>query len=387
MNRILIFDPFAGISGDMTVAALIDLGLDEAWLRGFVAGLGLGAVDIGIDRVKRCGIAAPHVRFAYPPENAHRHLRHVVAIIDGCNAPDAAKANARDAFRRIAEAEARVHGTTIEKVHFHEVGAMDAILDVLCVMAGIAELGFDECRTRAIAVGSGSVDMEHGRYPVPAPATLGILRGMPVTGTEVPGECTTPTGAAILATLTQGRGVPREFMPGRIGFGAGTRDPEDRPNVLRVFEAFTADADAQQLWLLQADIDDMPAEYAAAAQDALLAAGAADAVVAQLAMKKGRPGVRIEALAAADRLHDVEAALFAGTSTIGVRRWPVERTVLEREGRETRWRGQRIRWKTVRLPDGSTRSKPEFDDVAAAARALGMTPYAVRVALDEGRDG
>jgi pyridinium-3,5-bisthiocarboxylic acid mononucleotide nickel chelatase len=200
---------------------------------------------------------------------------------------------------------------------------------------------------------------------------------------ELRGECTTPTGGAILAALTKGQAPPREFTPGRIGFGAGTRDPEDRPNVLRVFEAFTTAAEAESMWLLQADIDDMTPEYAAAAQDALLAAGAADAVVASVGMKKGRPGIRLEALVSADRLHDVEAALFAATSTIGVRRWPVQRTVLERDSHETEWRGQRIRWKSVRLPDGSTRSKPEFDDVVAAGRALGMSAFAVRTALEE----
>jgi pyridinium-3,5-bisthiocarboxylic acid mononucleotide nickel chelatase len=381
--RILIFDPFAGIAGDMTIAALLDLGLDEQWLRDFVAGLGLGDVQIHIERVNRRGIAAPHVRFSYPPEKAHRHLRHVVEIIDRANAPVQAKGRAQEAFRLIAVAEARVHGTTVEKVHFHEVGAMDAILDVLCVMTGVSELGFDEFRTRPIAVGSGWVDIEHGRYPVPAPATLGILEGLPVTGMELRGECTTPTGGAILAALTKGQAPPREFTPGRIGFGAGTRDPEDRPNVLRVFEAFTTAAEAESMWLLQADIDDMTPEYAAAAQDALLAAGAADAVVASVGMKKGRPGIRLEALVSADRLHDVEAALFAATSTIGVRRWPVQRTVLERDSHETEWRGQRIRWKSVRLPDGSTRSKPEFDDVVAAGRALGMSAFAVRTALEE----
>ena len=388
MNRILIFDPFAGISGDMTIAALLDLGLDESWLRSFVAGLGLGDVEIHIERVNRRGIAAPHIRFSYPPEKAHRHLRHVVEIIDRSAAPAEAKERAKDAFRRIAEAEARVHGTTVEKVHFHEVGAMDAILDVLCVMAGVAELGFDEFRMRPVAVGSGWVDIEHGRYPVPAPATLGILQGLPVTGTELKGECTTPTGAAILATLTGGQAPPPQFTPGRIGFGAGTRDPDSHPNVLRIFEATVTGAGSDTgdydgtLWLLQADLDDMPPEYAAAAQDALLAAGAADAVVVQLGMKKGRPGLRLEALTPAARLAEVETALFAGTSTIGVRRWPVERTILQRAVHQAEWRGQTIRWKTVRLPDGSTRSKPEYDDVAAAAHALGMTPFAVRTALE-----
>lgn len=380
--RALIFDPFAGISGDMTLAALIDLGLDEHWLRDFVAGLGLGGVEVRMDRVVRCGIAAPHVSFDYPPERAHRHLRHVLEIINGSSAPAHARTLAADAFTRIAAAEARVHGTTIEKVHFHEVGATDAILDILCVMAGVAELGFDVFRTRPVAVGSGWIDIEHGRYPVPAPATLGILEGLPVTGLELAGECTTPTGAAILATLTGGEAAPAVFVAGRVGFGAGTRDPADRPNVLRVIEATIETADRAPLWLIQADIDDMTPEYAAAAGELLLGTGAVDVVMTTVQMKKGRAGTRIELLAPERHVADIERTLFRATSTIGIRRWPVERTVLDRSVEARSWHGQTIRWKRVTLPDGSTREKPEFDDVVAAAAALGLSPWELRRRLD-----
>jgi len=377
----LIFDPFAGISGDMTLAALLDLGLDEAWLRDFIANIGIGDIAITVERVKRCGIAAPHISFSYPPEKAHRHLHHVVDIIDRTNTPERVKALAKDAFTRVAEAEARVHGTTVQKVHFHEVGATDAILDIVCVMAAVTELGFEKFYTRPIAVGSGWVDIEHGRYPVPAPATLGILRGMPLTGADLAGECTTPTGAAILATLTGGQAPPQHFVPGRTGFGAGTRDNQDRPNVLRVIEMLSAQ-NSEMLWMLQADIDDMAPEYAAAAQGALIAAGALDAVLLQVSMKKGRPAVRIEVLVPSDGVTAVERVLFTATTTIGVRRWPVERTILAREIEERSWRGQAIRWKRVTLPDGTSREKPEYEDVVRAAEALGLTPYEVRVALD-----
>jgi uncharacterized protein (TIGR00299 family) protein len=212
----------------------LDLGLSEEWLRDFVRDLGIGSVDVHIERVNRRGISAPHIRFSYPPEHAHRHLRHVVEIIDRCNTTELARTRAREAFRRIAEAEAKVHGTTIEKVHFHEVGATDAILDIVCVMAAVEQLGFAAFRTRPVALGSGWVDIAHGRYPVPAPATLDILSGLPLTGADLPGECTTPSGAAILATLTEGRRPGDHFTIERTGFGAGTRDPEHLPNVLRV---------------------------------------------------------------------------------------------------------------------------------------------------------
>jgi pyridinium-3,5-bisthiocarboxylic acid mononucleotide nickel chelatase len=379
--RTLIFDPFAGISGDMTVAALLDLGLEAAWLRDFVAGLGIGDVDVSIEPVNRGGIAAPHVSFSYPPEKAHRHLRHVVEIIERCNAPERARQTAVAIFRRIAEAEAQIHGTTIEMVHFHEVGAMDAILDVMTVAAAVDELGFDEFRSRPVAVGSGWIDIQHGRYPVPAPATLRILEGLTLTGTDLAGECTTPTGAAILAVLTGGRDAPAEFVAGRTGFGAGTRDPQDRPNVLRLIEA-VGSASSEPLWIVQADLDDMPAEYVAAAQDALLRAGALDVVFTAVTMKKGRLGTRAEVLVDAARLNVVEGALFLSTSTIGLRRWPVQRSVLDRRTEETSFRGQTIRWKHVRMPDGSSRSKPEYDDVVRAAAALGTTPWQLRALLD-----
>lgn len=380
--KTLIFDPFAGISGDMTLAALLDIGLDEQWLRDFVRDLGIGDVDILIERVQRRGIAAPHIEFVYPPEHAHRHLRHVVEIIDRVTAPERAKALARDAFERVAAAEARVHGTTIQKVHFHEVGATDAILDIVCVMAAVCELGFHEFRTRPVAVGSGWIDIEHGRYPVPAPATLGILEGIAVTGTELIGECTTPTGAAILATLTKGRPAPARFVAGPTGFGAGARDPEDRPNVLRLIEATVSDASDEGLWLIQADVDDMPPEYAAAAQVALLDAGAADVVMMPLSMKKGRPGLRIEVLCRGALLSPLEQMLFLTTSSIGLRRWPVERSVLARETTQREWRGQTIRFKRVMLPDGSSREKPEFDDVARAAHALDLPAWQIRQMLE-----
>lgn len=383
----LIFDPFAGISGDMTLAALLDIGLDENWLRGFVRDLGIGDIEVHIEQVNRRGIRAPHVRFEYPPEHAHRHLRHVVEIIDRCNTGGAVKDRAKEAFRRIAEAEAKVHGTTIEKVHFHEVGATDAILDIVCVMAGIEQLGFADFCMRPVAVGSGWVDIAHGRYPVPAPATLDILRGLPLTGADMPGECTTPTGAAILATLTEGRPVPAHFSIARTGFGAGTRDPEGTPNVLRLIAGSVADAATDQgvVWQVLADIDDLSPEYLAGAQDALLDAGALDVVLLPVAMKKGRQGTRLEILAPADKLESLERVLFRSTTTIGVRRWPVERTVLERDTEVTEWRGQRIRWKRVTLPDGTSRAKPEYEDIATAATALGLTPHEVRNGLGESR--
>lgn len=380
--KALLFDPFAGISGDMTLGALVDLGLPAAWLRDFARSLGIGPVEVVIERVMRRGISAHAVRFELPPEHAHRHLRAILEIVEAADAAVTVKERASQAFRRIAAAEAEVHGTSIEHVHFHEVGARDAILDVLCAMAGVEELGFAAFFTRPVSVGRGFVDIAHGRYPLPAPATLRILEGLPVRDPGFEGECTTPTGAALVATLTGGAEPPMELRPLRSGFGAGWRDTEDRPNCLRLVACEVGGERGEALFLLQADVDDLAPEYAPAALDALLGAGALDAVLLALGMKKGRAGQRLEALVPAARLQEVMETALTATPTLGVRYWPVQRPALPRREEEVTWRGQRIRLKVVALPGGGSRAKPEFDDVAAAARALGRPPHEVRSALE-----
>ncbi len=232
-----------------------------------------------------------------------------------------------------------------------------------------------------MAVGHGWVDIEHGRFPVPAPATLKLLDGIAVTGENLPGECTTPTGAAILATLTHGRKAPDAYRVLKSGYGAGTRDPEDRPNVLRLI-ACEIEPAGESLYVVQADVDDLAAEYVPQAQEALLRAGALDAVISNVAMKKGRPGLRFEALVPAARLDAVLEALFASTTTIGARYWAVQRPALTRTESEIEWRGQRIRRKEVRLPDGTIRSKAEYEDVLKAAEALGVSALEVRREVD-----
>lgn len=379
--RALVFDPFAGVAGDMTLAALLDLGLEEGWLREFVASLSLGPIGVQVERVRRCGIAAVRLGFDLPPERGHRHLRHVLEIVERAQAPVRARERAAEAFRRIAAAEAAVHGTSIDKVHFHEVGALDSILDVICAMAAVEQMGFEAFWTRPVAVGSGSVRIEHGRYPVPAPATIRLLEGIPTNGYDLPGECATPTGAALIATLTGGQAPPPTLVVDRSGYGAGSRDDPGHPNVLRLLVAHAPAAVDGQLLLLQADIDDLAPEYVAPALAAVLAAGALDAVVLPLGMKKGRPGLRLEALVPAAGLDDVARAIIRHTTTLGVRHWPVARTALERSERSIQWRGQTVRYKLIRLPDGTSRAKPEYEDVVRAADALGIAALEVREAL------
>lgn len=381
MTRALIFDPFAGISGDMTLGALVDLGLPEEWLRDFVASLGLPEVGVRVDRAMRRGISCGRVAFDLPHEHAHRHLRHILEIVDRTPVPPTVRERAARCFGRIADAEAKIHGTTRDRIHFHEVGALDAILDVLCAMAGVEQLGFEQFFTRPIAMGHGWIEIEHGRYPVPAPATLEILEGAGLTGFELAGECTTPTGAAILMELTEGRPAPSSFALESAGFGAGTRDTDDRPNCLRLIGARLVGASVS-LHIVQTDIDDMTPEYVAPAMDAIFAAGALDVTSTAIAMKKGRPGLRIEALTPEATLDAVVDAVFLNTPTIGVRTWRVERPALERSEEIVEWRGQRIRRKRVRLPDGGTRAKPEYEDVVRAAAELGLTVVDTRRLLE-----
>jgi uncharacterized protein (TIGR00299 family) protein len=381
----LIFDPFAGISGDMTIAALLDAGLPLEWLQGFVAGLNLGDIRVSAEKVDRKGIACTRLLLELPHEHAHRHLHDVVKIIEGTGVAPEVRDRAVQAFTVLAQAEADVHGTTRERVHFHEVGALDAIVDILASIAGCAELGVQAYYTRPVALGRGWVDMAHGHFPVPPPAVLKLLEGVPVRDPQFEGECTTPTGAALMRALTGGIEPPPVFTPVRDGFGAGTRNPSDRPNCLRVILADVAEGEGDTMVVVQSDVDDLSPEYVPPLVDAVLKAGAADCTAIPLLMKKGRPGLRVEALVRHSRLEAVRAAMFASGTTIGVRYWTVGRVTLPRRTETVTWRGEEVRVKRSRLPGGGERAKPEFEDVARAAGKLGMTPLeAYRAMLADG---
>lgn len=382
--RIAILDPAHGISGDMTLGALLDVGLDAEWLRALPAALGLDGVTVNISDVRRGEIACRKVDFTIPPQPHGRHLKHIAAIVEGSSAPPAVKRVAMDAFTQLTDVEAAVHGTTREKVHLHEVGAVDAILDVVGAVWGMQQLGVEAVFHTPVALGDGFVEAAHGRMAVPAPATLRLVEGLAVRGApEGAGELTTPTGAVLLRVLSQGA-PPVAYTPVRSGYGAGTRDPKGRANALRIILAdvavehvaslgdHPADGGAREmLALLTSDLDDLSGEYAAGAADLLRASGALDVTLVQTLMKKGRPGLRVEvlcALADADRL---EGLLLMESSAIGVRRQVVGRRALLRREVTATVDGQEIRLKVVTLPDGSLRAKPEWEDVAVAARALG----------------
>ena len=373
MRHRAVFDPFAGIAGDMILGAWVDLGLDADWLAEIAEALELKA-EIRIDRVERAGISASQVTIepCSAPDGHGRHLSEIRELIERSALAEEAKRLALAAFARLGEAEGRVHGVPAESVHLHEVGAVDAILDICGAADGFLRLEISDATTRPVTVGQGFVEIAHGTYPTPAPATAYLLEGLPMRPRQLPYECTTPTGAALLATFTGGRSPEGTARLRAVGYGAGTRDTEGHPNCLRVWLE-DPPAESQDLLLLQSDIDDMSPEYVPDLIEACLAAGANDAVVLALNMKKGRAGWRLEALVERGARDAVEEAIFRASTTIGIRGWAVSRRTLARSVERRDWRGHTIRVKRVRDPSGRERAKPEHDDVAAAAAAEGVS--------------
>ena len=382
--RIAILDPFSGIAGDMLLGALVDAGLDPAFLVELPAVLGLEGVSTRITRVSRGQIACHKVDFEIPPQPHGRHLKHIRAIVQGSPAPASVQAKAMEAFTRITECEAAIHGTTVEKVHLHEVGSVDAILDIVGGIWGLERLGVEAVCCGTIPLGDGFVDTQHGRMAVPTAATLRLLEGLPVRpGPEGSGELVTPTGAALVRVLSRGA-PPAEFVPRASGFGAGTKDFPDRANALRLI---LADAEPKALEgssasgvvarervvMLTADVDDATGEELAALADSLRSAGALDVSLVATVMKKGRPGHRVECLCTPAQADALERHLLVHGTTIGVRRAEVSRAVLPRTFRTVHAFGESVAVKVVSLPGGGERAKPEFDDVRRVADASGRS--------------
>lgn len=380
--RIAILDPFSGIAGDMLLGALVDAGLDAAFLEALPSVLGLDGVTTRITRVSRGQIACHKVDFEIPPQPHGRHLKHIRAIVEAAPAPATVQAKAMEAFTRITECEAAIHGTTVEKVHLHEVGSVDAILDIVGGIWGLERLGVEAVCCGTIPLGDGFVDTQHGRMAVPTAATLRLLEGLPVRpGPEGSGELVTPTGAALVRILSRGA-PPAEFVPRASGFGAGTKDFPDRANALRLIladaapEALDATGTSvsvarERVVLLTADVDDATGEELAALTDSLRAAGALDVSLVATVMKKGRPGHRVECLCAPVQADALERHLLVHGTTIGVRRAEVSRAVLPRTFRTVHVFGQPVAVKVVSLPGGGERAKPEFDDIRRVADASG----------------
>ncbi len=370
---IAILDPFSGIAGDMLLGALVDVGLDAEWLRQLPGRLGLADVTVRIEQVRRAGIASVKVDFDIPAQPHGRSMEQIRAVVADAELPPAVRERADATFQAIASAEGAVHGVAADHVHLHEVGAVDAILDVVGSVWGLHQLQVDAVYCGTIVLGDGTVEAAHGTLPVPAPATLKLLEGCSVrVGPEGAGELVTPTGAALVRVLASGP-PPARFVVRRSGFGAGTRDPRGRPNVLRLILADAA-AEGWRMELverLSCDIDDMPAEQLAAAVQRLREEGALDVVLVPIIMKKGRSGARLEVLCRATHGDALARTIFQETTSIGLRRERVERLVLPRERVSVQVLGRPVAVKAVRQPNGTWRAKPEFDDVIEVARETG----------------
>jgi uncharacterized protein (TIGR00299 family) protein len=374
--RTAILDPFSGISGDMTLGALLGVGLDPDWLRALPARMGLPAVGVDIREVLRGEIVCWKVDFDIPPQPHGRHIDQIRELVATSGAPADVRERADRAFWGIAASEGEIHGLPPERVHLHEVGAVDAILDVVGAIWGFAELGVEDVRCGTIRIGDGTVRAAHGLLPVPAPATLKLLEGHRVShGPDGAGELVTPTGAALVRVLSTGL-PPAEYVPRRSGFGAGTKDFAGRANALRIVLADVEGAVGgarERICVVACDVDDMSAEYLAAAVERARTEGALDVTQVGVTMKKGRQGTRIEVLCRPEDASRFESLLLRETTTIGVRRSEVDRVLLAREEATADVLGHPIRIKVVTLSDGTRRAKPEFDDVQGVALATGRS--------------
>jgi len=372
VSRLVYFDCASGAAGDMLLGAAVDLGLPLERLRDELARLPVQGYRLETERVSRSGLAATKVHVRLDGEDkAHRHLRHVLEIIDGSTLDTAVKEKAAALFRRLADAEAAVHGTSPEKVHFHEVGALDSIVDVVGGVIALRSLGAERFVSSPLNLGTGTVTMSHGTFPVPPPATARLVTGVPVYG-DGEGELVTPTGALLVTGHATEYGPLPAMRIEASGYGAGSRDTRDRPNVLRLIVG-QEDARAEgRVLVLETEVDDAAPQLLGPLLEQLLTAGALDAFFTPVQMKKGRPGVLVTVLAPPDRREAIEELLFRETTTLGVRRQEWLRTELERETA------------TVATPYGSVRVKvgrrgavvynawPEFEDCQRLAAEAGV---------------
>lgn len=396
--RIVWFNCQAGVAGDMTMASLVDAGADPDVIAQTIAGLGMGGYALLFERVQRCGVRStwanvvidhddhdhdePHGGPA--PHVPHRPVREILALLDGAELPDRVRRRSRTVFERLAEVEGAIHGIAPADVELHEVGSLDSIIDVVGVCAALESLAIEEVRCSPIAVGHGSVRSAHGVIPNPAPATTALLAeaSVPTTGLDTTMEVSTPTGVALMTTLATAFGPMPSMVAEAVGYGAGTADTPDRANVVQAVvgtseaavAGSTGGSDGTPVALLEANVDDVTGEVLAHSVAQLLAAGAHDAWISPIVMKKGRPAHTVSALCDPSTVGTLRDVLVRETGTLGVRlttlvRWPQRRSEITVD----------VGGHAVRVKLAEHRIKPEFDDAAAAASALAIP---VRHVLD-----
>jgi uncharacterized protein (TIGR00299 family) protein len=380
---IAYLDCFSGISGDMLLGALVDVGLAIEDLRTDLAKLPLEGYDVVAERVMKGGIEGTQVTVKTTGDHGHRGLPDILEIINGSELSSAVTGPAQRIFERLAEAEARVHGHSVEEVHFHEVGAVDAIVDIVGACCGLQRLGVENVYASPLPLGGGWVDSAHGRLPVPAPATVELLRGVPSYGGPVAEELVTPTGAAIVTTIADEFGPMPSMTIRALGWGAGQKELA-HPNLLRlILGEPTARPMEQHLSLIETNVDNMNPELFGHTMERLLAVGALDVFYTPIVMKKSRPATLVSVLAEPPLVDALSEVLFRETTTLGVRVTEVSRRCLERE-----WREVETQWGTVRVKIGRLHGEvvnvaPEYEDCARLAREKGVPAKVVYDAVRE----
>ena len=392
MADALLYECFAGISGDMHLGALIDVGVPADHLRRELGRLeAADEFELVVESAAKRGVSGTRasVRLAADAARPKRGLREIKSVIDRAGYAPAVRDRAFAMFEAIAKAEAKIHGLPIERVHFHEVGATDSIADIVGAAIGLQHLGAEQVYCGPVEVGKGTVRCAHGVFPVPAPATAEILKGAPCHYGGVEGEATTPTGAAILQCAVDAFDPPPAFTPRVVGYGIGQRDFA-LPNALRLSLGTAAAArpatehglEVETNVEVECNIDDMPAEAFGPLMDALFASGAKDVFLTPIVMKKARPGTKVSALVRRDDLDAVLAELFHASTTIGARLREVTKRMLPRKETTVATALGDVRVKVVALPDGSTRWKSEHDDIAAIAARTGDDYLTTKAQVD-----
>ena len=390
MTRIAYFDCASGISGDMMLGALIDAGADLNQLNAAVGSLGLPGCRVVAKEVKKRGFRAVQIIVEYEAETKHRRLSEILEMIDAGRLSDRQKGLARRIFNRLAEAEAKVHGTSIEKVHFHEVGAADSIADVVGTAVGWDLLGIERGVASPIPVGTGKIKIAHGTCSIPGPATAELLRGIPLAESSVPFELTTPTGAAIVATLADSFGPMPPMTIEQIGCGSGERDLQQQPNLLRLLVGREAKPSGvhggEEACILETNLDDISGEMIGYCTMRLWEAGALDVFTTAIGMKKNRPGVKLSVLCRTEDVESIETILFTETTTLGVRRYAVRRHVLSRQPHSVKTQWGQVDGKIGWLRTDCPRFAPEFESCRRIAAEQNVPLRAVYEAAEKAFD-
>ncbi len=384
--QIAYFDCFSGISGDMTLGALIDAGAELQLVQMAIDSMDLGAVRISIANTAKRGFHGKLLSIEHPPEHSHRFLRDIHALLRRAKITTVAKDLAMRVFERIARAEAKVHGTTIDRVQFHEVGAIDSIVDIVGVAVAWDSLGIQKAYASPIPTGVGQVRIAHGIVSIPAPATAELLVGVPIAPSQIPIEMTTPTGAAIITELASEFGPMPPMQVGRIGYGAGRKEMPDRPNLLRILIGQALKTKPQSddfILVMETNLDDITGEQIGFAIEQLWAAGALDVYTVSIQMKKNRPGTLLTVIAKPNNRQAMESILFEHTGTLGIRYRKQPRTLLCRSVVDVLTPWGTVPGKVSKLPSGIVEFSPEYDDCSRIARDSGLRLNEVTRTVEE----